>query len=192
MTDSTPQPRSFVREPARRVFAFELRESRLQFRDGDTEMSPTYVLLPTGQRCNRLFLCGELTQKEKRGDNAPFYTGRVREPTGQFFVNAGSYQPEAMQQLAKIEQGSFVAVVGKPNVRETPDGAVFVSVRIESIVEVDAETYRIWMDDTAEKTLERLEVFGTTEDSRRAEEFYSMNLVPVKERVYAALSEVGF
>jgi hypothetical protein len=192
MTGSTPQPRSFVREPARRAFAFELRETRLQFRDGDTEMSPTYVMLPTGQRCNRLFFCGELTQKEKRGDNAPFYTGRVREPTGQFFVNAGSYQPEAMQQLAKIEPGSFVAVVGKPNVRETPDGAVFVSVRIESIVEVDTDTYRMWVDDTAEKTLERLETFGTTEDSRKAQEFYSMDLASVKDRVHEALSEIGF
>jgi len=39
---------------------------------------------------------------------------------------AGSYQPEAMQQLAKIETPAFVAVVGKPNLYQTPDGAFLV------------------------------------------------------------------
>ncbi|HOV68013.1 MAG TPA: nucleic acid-binding protein, partial [Methanoregulaceae archaeon] len=46
----------FEREPARRVFAAELREARHQFREGTEEKSPTYVLLPTGQRCNRVFV----------------------------------------------------------------------------------------------------------------------------------------
>ena len=53
----------FEREPARRVFAAELREIREQFRDGTDEKSPSYVLLPTGERCNRVFLVGSLTEK---------------------------------------------------------------------------------------------------------------------------------
>ena len=93
----------FEREPARRVFASELRECRYQFREGDDEKSPTFVLLPTGERCNRVFLVGTLTEKQRQGDQNIFYRGRVVDPTGTFFVMAGSYQPEAMQQMAKIE-----------------------------------------------------------------------------------------
>ena len=91
---------AFEREPARRVFAAELRECRYQFKDGDDEKSPTFVLLPTGERCNRIFLVGTLTEKQRQGDQNIFYRGRVVDPSGTFFVMAGSYQPEAMQQLA--------------------------------------------------------------------------------------------
>ena len=40
----------YEREPARRVFAAELRECRYQFKDGEDEKSPTFVLLPSGER----------------------------------------------------------------------------------------------------------------------------------------------
>jgi len=41
-------------------------------------------------------------------------------PPGRSFVMAGSYQPEAMQQIARIEAPAFVAVVGKPNLLRDP------------------------------------------------------------------------
>ena len=41
---------AFEREPARRVFASELRECRYDFKEGTDEKSPTFVLLPTGER----------------------------------------------------------------------------------------------------------------------------------------------
>ena len=92
---------AFEREPARRVFAAELRECRYQFKDGEDEKSPTFVLLPTGERCNRVFLVGTLTEKQRQGDQNIFYRGRVVDPSGTFYVMAGSYQPEAMQQTCK-------------------------------------------------------------------------------------------
>jgi RPA family protein len=180
----------FEREPARRVFASELRETRLQFKDGDDDKSPSYVLLPTGQRCNRILACGQMTQKDKRGDQNVFYTVRVADPTGTFFVNAGSYQPEAMQQLSKLEPDSWIAVVGKPGIRETPDGAVFVSVRAETAVRIDEETYRLWVLDTAERTLERLEAYGIEGDSRRAKEFYGIDRDKFRQIVYDALTRI--
>ncbi len=150
---------AFEREPARRVFAAELRECRYQFKDGEDEKSPTFVLLPTGERCNRIFLVGTLTEKQRQGDQNIFYRGRVVDPSGTFFVMAGSYQPEAMQQIAKIDTPAFVAVIGKPNLYQTPDGAFLVSVRVESITVVDKETRDLWVLDTAARTLDRIDVF---------------------------------
>ena len=184
---------SFEREPARRVFASELRECRYQFKDGEDEKSPTFVLLPTGERSNRIFLAGTLTEKSRQGEQNVFYRGRVIDPTGTFFVMAGSYQPEAMQQLAKIETPAFVAVTGKPNLYQKPDGSFLVSVRVESITVVDKETRDLWVLDTAARTLDRLDALknGTSPDIIKAKEQYpTLDPVLYRKIVYDALAQI--
>lgn len=184
---------SFEREPARRVFAGELRECRYQFKDGEDEKSPTFVLLPTGERCNRIFLVGTLTEKTKQGEQNMFYRGRVVDPTGTFFVMAGSYQPEAMQQLARIETPAFVAVIGKPNLYQKPDGTVMVSVRVESITVVDKDTRDLWVLDAAERTLDRVNALRTGDsiDIAKAKEQYpSMDPAVFHRMAYDALAQI--
>ncbi|UUX91205.1 nucleic acid-binding protein [Methanoplanus endosymbiosus] len=188
MKEKEGQSRNFEREPAKRVFATELREARVQFKESTDDMSPSYIMLPTGERCNRIFFCGELKNKEKRGDQNVFYTARVKDATGLFFINAGSYQQEAMLQMTSLENDSYVAVTGKPIIKETQDGGFFVSVRVESISAVDDETYRLWLDDTAKATLDRIEIFGETEDSAKAGEFYSTDIKKYLKITYNALA----
>ncbi|MFA4877304.1 MAG: nucleic acid-binding protein [Methanoregula sp.] len=184
---------SFEREPARRVFAGELRECRYQFKDGEDEKSPTFALLPTGERCNRIFLVGTLTEKQRQGDQNVFYRGRVVDPSGTFFVMAGSYQPEAMQQLAKIETPAFVAVIGKPNLYQKPDGSFLVSVRVESITIVDKDTRDLWVLDAAERTLDRIEACaaGTAPDVIKAKEQYpTIDPAVFRKMAYDALAQI--
>ncbi len=184
---------AFEREPARRVFAAELRECRYQFRDGDDEKSPTFVLLPSGERCNRIFLVGTLTEKQRQGDQNIFYRGRVVDPSGTFFIMAGSDQPEAMQQLAKIDTPAFVAVIGKPNLYQTPDGAFLVSVRVESITVVDKETRDLWILDTAARTLDRIDAMatGSSPDIAKAKEQYpAIDVAVFRKTAYDALAQI--
>jgi len=191
--DLTRKEGAFEREPARRVFASELRECRYQFKDGDDEKSPTFVLLPTGERSNRIFIVGTLTEKTRQGEQNIFYRGRVVDPTGTFFVMAGSYQPEAMQQLARIEPPQFVAVIGKPNLYQKPDGSFMNSVRIESITVVDKDTRDLWVLDAAKQTLDRVDAFmaGTAPDVIKAKEQYP-NIDPAVFRkiAYDALAQI--
>ena len=167
---------AFEREPARRVFASELRECRYQFKDGEDEKSPTFVLLPTGERSNRIFIVGTLTEKTRQGEQNMFYRGRVVDPTGTFFVMAGSYQPEAMQQLAKIEPPPVRCGYRKsrPSTRKTLTSAPLVSVRVESINVVDKDTRDLWVLDAAKQTLDRVDAFnaGTAPDVIKAKEQY--------------------
>jgi hypothetical protein len=186
-----PRPgQTFDREPARRVFAGELREVKVQFREGEDEKSPSFVLLPTGSRCNRIFLVGTLTEKERRGDQNVFYRARIADPTGTFFLMAGSYQPEAMQQIAGIEPPAFVAVIGKPNLFEPQPGSMLISVKAESVTTVDRETRDLWVLDTARATLGRLDELGKTEDSKRAEEQYRPDPAVYRRMVYDALAQL--
>ena len=181
---------AFEREPSRRVFAGEFREVRYQFKDSSDEKSPSFVLLPTGERCNRVFIVGTLTEKQKQGDQNIFYRGRVVDPTGTFFVMAGSYQPEAMQQLARVEAPQFVAAVGKPSLYQTPDGSFLVSVRLESITVVDKETRDEWVLDTAERTLDRIDALGKSPDSVRAQQEYRADPALYRKMAYDALAQI--
>jgi RPA family protein len=184
---------AFEREPARRIFASELRECRYQFKDGEDEKSPTFVLLPTGERSNRVFIVGTLTEKTRQGEQNVFYRGRVVDPTGTFFIMAGSYQPEAMQQLAKIEPPQFVAVIGKPNLYQKPDGSFMNSVRVESITVVDKDTRDLWVLDAAKQTLDRIDALkaGTGKDVPRTREQYpSLDPAVFRKMAYDALAQI--
>jgi len=105
-------------------------------------------------------------------------------------VMAGSYQPEAMQQMARIEPPSFVAVVGKPTIYETPDGAFLISVRCESITVVDKDARDHWVLDTAKATLDRLDLDGQTPDSARARAEYQTDPAIFRRMVYEALAQM--
>ena len=185
---------SFEREPARRVFAAELRECRYQFKDGEDEKSPTFVLLPTGERSNRIFIVGTLTEKNRQGEQNVFYRGRVIDPTGTFFIMAGSYQPEAMQQLAKIETPAFVAVIGKASIyQKDPASAPLVSVRVESVNVVDKDTRDLWTLDTAARTLDRVDALatGTSPDILKAKEQYpTVHPAVFRKMAFDALAQI--
>ena len=149
-----------TREVARRVFAREFNDATHTFKESDDELAPMYALLPTGQRANRVFVVGTLTQTEDVGQDSEIWQGRIVDPDGgTFFTYAGQYQPEAASALRELEPPEYVAVVGKPDTFETDDGSVNVSMRPESITAVDEATRNRWVVETAEQTLERVEAF---------------------------------
>lgn len=148
----------FSREVARRIYAEELKSSNYSFRDGEDQhqYAPSYLLTPTGAKCNRVFLVGTLIEKDDIGGDTEYWRGRVVDPTGSILIYAGQYQPEAAQVLAGLETPCFVAVVGKPNLYQTDDGNIIISLRAESISQANESTRNQWILDTARRTLERL------------------------------------
>ncbi|PSP92685.1 DNA-binding protein [Halobacteriales archaeon QS_4_62_28] len=164
-----------TREVARRVFAREFNDSSYTFKESDDERAPVYVLLPTGERANRVFLVGTLTETEDVGEDSEYWQGRVVDPNGDtFFMYAGQYQPDAASMLRELEPPAYVSVVGKPRTYETDDGEVNVSVRPESISEVDEATRDRWVVETAERTLDRIQTFADAEESTEMDEYVQM------------------
>jgi len=166
-----------MREVARRAFAAEFNDASHTFKESDDERAPAYQLLPTGEKANRVFFVGTLTEKEDIGDDNEYWRGRIVDPTGTFFVYAGQYQPEAASTLRELEPPAYVAVVGKPRTYETDDGNVNVSVRPESITVVDAATRDRWVVETAERTVERVAAFDDegNEYARMAADRYDLD-----------------
>lgn len=154
------------REPARRVFPSELADAGHTFKLSDEERAPNYALLPTGERANRVFIVGTLTEVEDVGTDSEYLRGRVVGPDGTAFVYAGQYQPEPASFLrqAKGDTPMFVAVTGKPKSYETDNGDVNVKLNPEVISEVDRDTREQWVSETAEQTLARIEAFDPEDD----------------------------
>jgi len=146
----------YNREVAHRVFAMELKGSNFQFKEGDDQFSPSYLVTPTGAKVNRVFMVGTATELDNIGSDTDYFRARVNDPTGSIFVYAGQYQPEAAEVLRGIEPPAFVAVVGKPSVFETEDGTKITSIRVESAALVDKVTRDAWVKETVERTSERI------------------------------------
>ncbi|MDZ7746690.1 MAG: RPA family protein [Halobacteriales archaeon] len=181
-----------TREVARRAFAHEYNDASYTFKESDDERAPVYALLPTGERANRVFIVGTLTETEDIGEDSEYWRGRIVDPTGTFFTYAGQYQPEAANALRDIEPPAYVAVVGKPRTFETDDGDVNVSVRPESINVVDAQTRDRWVVETADRTLDRIGRFDAdgNEYGTMAADQYDLPLDEYKQAAVEALQSL--
>jgi len=180
-----------TREVARRVFAAEFNDATFTFKESDDERAPLYALLPTGERANRVFVSGTLTETEDIGEDSEYWRGRVVDPTGTFFVYAGQYQPDAASTLRDAETPTYVAVVGKPRTFETDDGSVNVSLRPESITMVEEAVRDRWVVEAAERTLDRVEAFDEegNEYAERARAEYGEDLSAYRNAVLEALED---
>ena len=169
----------FSREVARRIFAEELKSSNYSFRDGEeqNQYAPQYLLTPTGAKCNRVFIVATLIEKDDIGGDTGYWRGRLVDPTSSILFYAGQYQPEAAQILANMEAPAFVAVVGKPNLYKTEDGNIIISLRAESIQQVDEATRNLWVMDTARRTLERLAALKNAKPAPVSSEFATADKV---------------
>jgi len=169
-----------TREVAHRVFAGEFNDASYTFKESDDDRAPVYLLLPTGDQANRVFVVGTLMETEDVGSDSEYWQGQVIDPNGdRFYMYAGQYQPDAASMLRELEPPAYVSVVGKPRTYETDDGDVNVSVRPESITEVDAATRDRWVVETAERTLERIQAFeadeaADPEDGATVDEYVAM------------------
>ncbi len=177
------------REVAKRVYAKELSDSTLSYKEHDDTYAPQFVLTPTGAKCNRVFVVGTLTEKENIGVDSDYWRARIADPTGVFAVYAGQYQQQAITQLSTIEPPAFVAVVGKLNVYQASDDQVKVSIRPEFINVVDDETRRRWVLEAAGKTLDRIaEMESTRDEAVKARDYYKTDKHVYVEMVVQALT----
>lgn len=176
------------REVAVRLFAYELSRSTHRIEPAG-EKEPAYVLTPTGAKVNRVFSVGVLLDKEEIRPDSNLWRLRVSDPTGVFTAFIGRYQPEALESVIELEPPELVAIVGKVRIFEGLDRN-FVRVVPESISTVDRATRDIWVCETALRTLERIEKFGETEDSKLAMEVYGTDINEYRGVVKQALAAI--
>jgi len=132
-------------------------------------------------------LVGTLIEKDDIGGDTEYWRGRVVDPTGSILIYAGQYQPEAAQILAGLETPCFVSVVGKPNLYQTDDGNIIISLRAESISPANESTRNRWILDTARRTLERLSDLSQVRVPPPGEDFTTADSMPAEVSSSAAM-----
>ncbi len=144
------------RETAWRVFANEINTSTLEIKATEEKM-PSYLVSPLGAKINRVLIAGTMTEKANSGtDDEPMWRARIQDVNGQFFLNVGRFQPEAVAAMADIEPPCYVAAVGRVRAYTGDDGRTFVSVRPERIIKIEEATLNEWLLETAKSTWARL------------------------------------
>lgn len=146
------------RETAWRIFAGEFNDSTVEIK-GEGEMAPSYVVTPLGAKVNRLFVIGVLTDVENISENGELVRAHISDPTGVFTLYSGQYQKEATDSLTNIEVPAFVAVIGKARTYSPEEGTIYVSIRPERVMEVNAEIRDRWILETCKSTKDRIEAY---------------------------------
>lgn len=186
MTD--PQYR--IRNPARRTFAWEFKDATHEERKGDGDRAPRYLLLPTGEWANRVFIVGTLADVVDEGDEK-YIHGEVNDPTGRFYVDAGQFQLDALAKMRRIQTPEMVAVTGKA-IRFETDNGYNTKVRATNITPIPEALYDRWVADTAIQTMKRLEAFGDDDNlaAAIAAEEYGNELEEYRDAAIDALDRV--
>lgn len=143
------------RQVSWRVFAHEFNRANLQ-QSGDEPRAPSFVITPTGAKCNRLFVIGVATEVENIGVDTDLWRARIADPTGVFTTYAGQYQPEVSIMLSKMEVPQFVALTGKARLYEPDDTSTYASMRIEDIGISSSFARDKWILNTGIRSMERV------------------------------------
>lgn len=181
------------RETAWRVFAGEFNDSKVEIK-GEGEKAPSYVVTPLGAKINRLFIVGVLTDVESISEGGEFIRAHVSDPTGVFTLYSGKFQKEVTDILNNIDVPVFVAVVGKVRTFSPEEGTIYVSVRPEKIMEVNADVRDKWVIETCKNTKDRIEaVFEAMKmEDRSAFKLYKLGYSrELAEGVIIALERYG-
>lgn len=147
-----------ARETAWRMFSNEFNSATLDMSSGE-ERAPSYVITPLGAKVNRLFIVGVVTDTENVGTSeSPMIRARLADPTGNYYLSAGQFQPEAMAVLKDLKPPEFVAVVGKGKVYAPDENVRLLSVRPEIVRKCDAALRDYWVYEACVSTLSRIEM----------------------------------
>jgi RPA family protein len=134
-----------------RVFAGEYEGSTLSIQADDSQ-SPAWVVTPGGAYCRFMFLSGTLTEVSETGDM--MYT-RIADPTGVFNLVIGGRNTALAETFRKLPVPSFVTVTGRAQMY-LKEGRVSLSVRPDTVLNVNRLVRDQWVLATAQSTLGRL------------------------------------
>ncbi len=152
-----------AREVAYRVFAGEIAGSSLEVK-GDDEAAPSYLITPLGLMVNRVFVAGRLMEKTMKGtDSEPVWNAVVKDVTGNFYLQAGRFQPEAASAIADMDadENPIVGIVAKIRTWTNDEGKTYVNLRPERVTVIDEATYKAWLLDAAKDLWRRLNLVRT-------------------------------
>jgi len=172
-----------------RVFAGEYDSSTLSLQGVDSQSLP-WVVTAGGGYCRFMFLSGTLTEVNETGD---MVNSRIADPTGAFNLVIGGRNTALAEAFRNLPIPSFVTVTGRSQIYQK-DGRFVVSVRPDSVRNVNRQVRDQWVLCTAQSTLGRLYLMnealrGACTDERILAAFHHYSITKSRLRELAAMVE---
>lgn len=177
----------FVREPAKRLFAYEIERSNLLTREGEGTYARRYLWSPTGAKCNRLFFVGTLTDVSQVRDD--LVRARLSDPTGSWSFFSGRFDRETTAALSRMETPSLVALTAKVRAYES-QGSERVAFRPETVLPATRRIRNRWIWDTARQTEERLASLASDPGLQKVKEHYPIDPESYRQAAKQALAAI--
>jgi len=173
------------------IFAGEFSQATLMVADGD-DRDAAWVVTPSGAWCRHLFLAGALTEVYE--DTGMIYA-RLADPTGGFDLSCGGISSPVAESVKKIPSPSFISLTGRAQGYRR-GGGLILTVRPESLQQVDRPVRDQWVLRTARDTIFRLtaardSLAGKPAEDRLAAALRHYALTPEKLDTLAAMAEAA-
>lgn len=176
------------REEAERAFAREINDATQTVSETDDASVPPSVLLPTGATTRAVFVVGPLVDVTTPGTEGDYVRGRLVNPTGMLYLQAGRFQPAVARMLGEIDLPVMVRAVGTPRTARDSADTETVFLHPDHLTLVDERVQSRWLSETARVTLERIEAFeaAANEHVALAREHYGADVERYREAVRTA------
>lgn len=144
-----------TREPAKRLFAGEIRNTTIKI-DG----KPAYAVTPLGTKVSRVMIAGAVTRVVEKNPEYNVYLVGIADPTGSIATFISKFQPDALSMLIEqnIQEFDLVGIVGKLRVIEI-ENFLRPIVRVEAINRISKDEYLIWMFEALKYLQKRIKEF---------------------------------
>lgn len=131
------------REPARWIFAKELRDTTVIEEKDPEEKGKPYVVTPLGTRAKRVLLAGTVTSKNSEENLTKV---AVSDLTGTFYVNAfaNDFNIEQKSALDSLEAERKVTIMGRINPFRTDEGVYYFNINPELVQECESTSVDFW------------------------------------------------
>lgn len=131
------------REPAKWIFAKELKDCTIIEEKDPEEKGKPYVITPLGTRAKRVLLTGTVTSKNSEENLTKV---AIADATGTFYVNAfaNDFNIEQKNALDGLETETQVTIMGRINPFRTDDGVYYFNINPEMVSSSDTVASDFW------------------------------------------------
>ncbi len=163
------------REPARWIFAKELRDTTMTFVEGEDDARREYFITPGGSYGRRILICGKITQKTQDNDMTKF---TVADNTGAFYVTFFSkdFNQNTKVQVDAVNENDLVVLMGRTSYFRSNEGKMYININPEYVRTVNEIDTEYWKMRTAKSLNNRLLAIKEIRKSPEIDQNHLMDL----------------
>ncbi|MCL4323228.1 MAG: hypothetical protein M1498_02100 [Candidatus Thermoplasmatota archaeon] len=143
------------REPARWIFAKEMRDTSLTFVEGEDDARKEYFITPLGSFGRRILICGKITQKTQENEMVKF---TVADHTGAFYITFFSkdFNQNTKLQIDLVSENDVVVLMGRTSYFRSNEGKMYININPEYVRKVNETDAEYWKARTSKSLKDRL------------------------------------